>query len=313
MADTIPTRRFSAVSCLATCFLFAAGSASAQSDGYVLFLDRYLSGDYYYAPLGDVDAQNPRYIRPRRLRLPSSFRRNLEIGNADVSPDGTTIVFAARRTDDYDWDIYTGTLDLSRNRIQNPQLLIGNAGSRDEDPRYSWDGSAIVYKCAGNICIYPDMYGNPALVSWCELWAPSFSPTGFAVTFVKRCGAGDSDRVWEADLATRAETVVPNASEGPDRFPFYLDDGRLVYSHLDNDSGQASLWIHDTGFAAELHDRTRSDDDPYPDKNDRNHIAFIGWNDSQNFYDLYVYRRASNDSVRLSRGTPVLGPVLFRR
>ncbi len=313
MLDAIPARRFSAAWYLAACALFAAGSASAQSDGYVLFLDRYLSGDYYYAPLGDVDAQNPQQIRPRRLRMPSAFRRSTEIGNADVSPDGSTIVFAARRTDDYDWDIYTGTLDFSRNRIRNPQLLIRNAGTRDEDPRYSWDGGAIVYKCAGNICIYPELYPNPVVISWCELWAPSFSPTGFEISYVKRCGAGDSDRVWEYDLTRRSESIVPHANEGPDRFPFYLDDGRIVYSHLDNDSGQASLWVNDTGYVSLLHERTRSDDDPYPDKTDRNHIAFIGWNDRSNFYDLYMYRMSSSDSVRLSRGTPVLGPVLFRR
>jgi len=156
--------------------LFASRPALAQADGYVLYLNEYLTGDYYYAPLSAIDSESPPLVNSRQLRLPRGFRRGVELGNADVSIDGTTIVFAARSTVDLDWDIYTGTIDRFRRRIRNVQGLIQTAGGRDEDPRVSWDGASVVYKCDGNICIYPEIYPNPVVESWCELWAPSFDP-----------------------------------------------------------------------------------------------------------------------------------------
>ncbi|MBT8079177.1 MAG: hypothetical protein KJO31_11425 [Gammaproteobacteria bacterium] len=294
------------------CLLFTSRPALAQSDGYVLYLNEYLTGDYYYASLWGLDSESPPLVNPRQLRLPRGFRRNVELGNADVSIDGTTIVFAARSIADLDWDIYTGTIDRFRRRIRNVQGLIQTSGGRDEDPRISWDGASVVYKCDGNICIYPEVYPNPVVESWCELWAPSFAPSGYAVSYTKRCGDGGSDRIWEYDLLTGEEAPVPNIGGGADRFAYYLDDGRLVYSHIDSESGTSSLWEHDTGSVSLLHDRTSSDDDPYPDKHDRDRIAFIGWNDDSGHYDLYLYRRSHGDSVRLTGNRPVLGPVLFR-
>ncbi len=297
---------------LAACALSFSSTALARDDGYVLFLDEYLAGDYYYARLSDLDGDNPPQIHPRKLRLPRKFQRNVEIGNADVSADGSTIVFAARKTSDYNWDIYYGSIDLRRSRIRKVRLLVGAAG-RDEDPRISWQGTSIVYKCDGNICIYPAIYPNPVVVSWCELWAPSFALSGYGVSFTKRCGDGDSDRIWQYDLLTGDETPIPNEGDRADRFAHYMDDGTLVYSHIDKDTGTSSLWVHGAGYASLLHDRTRSDDDPYPDKRDRNHIAFIGWDDNGANYDLYVYRRSRGDSVKLSDDISVLAPVLFRR
>jgi hypothetical protein len=291
-------------------YLFS-GTAIAQDDGNVLYLSEYLHGDYYYARLRDVDRSNPRFIRPRKLRLHSSFRENVELGNHDVSYFGKKIVFAARNTIDYDWDIYIGTIDLRRKRIRNVDRIIRNIGARDEDPRFSWDGTQIVYKCGGDICVYPEFnYTNPVVKSWCELWAPSFDPSGYRISYTKRCGGRSDDRVWQYDLLTGSESAVPSATSSTDRFSQFLDDGRIVYSHIDIAAARSSLWIYDSGYVSQLHDQTESDDDPYPDKHDRNHIAFIGWEDDG--YDLYVYRQSRGDAVRLSDGLPILAPVLFR-
>jgi hypothetical protein len=295
---------------LAVLLALLSGTAHAQADGNVLYLSEYLYGDYYYAALGDID-RYPRPIRPRKLRLPSSFRAGVELGNHDVSRDGKTIVFAARYTTDYDWDIYTGTIDLSNQRIHSVNLLVRTIGARDEDPRFSWDGTQIVYKCAGDICMYPDLlYTNPVVASWCELWGPSLDPSGYRIAYTKRCGPSSDDKVWQFDLLTGVESAVPSDDGSTDRFAHFLDDGRIVYSHIGPDGAEASLWIHDSGYVSLLHDRTDSDDDPYPDKHDRDHIAFIGWDIDG--YSLYVYRQSRGDSVRLSYGRPILAPVLFR-
>ena len=294
----------------ATTLLFPR-AALANDDGNVLFLSEYLHGDYYYARLGDIDGAAPAAIRPRKLRLGSRFRARVELGNHDVSYDGKTIVFSARKTSDYDWNIYTGSIDLAKRRIRKVRRIIRNVGMRDEDPRFSWTGEQIVYKCGGNICIYPEgVYTNPVVQSWCELWAPSFDLSGYRITFTKRCDDANDDRTWQFDLSTGAETPLPVTAGSTNRFPQFLDDGRILYSRLDIDAGRSSLWVHDSGYLMPFHDRTQSDDDPYQDKHDGNHIAFIGWGETG--YDLYVYRQSLGDSVRLSYGVPILAPVLFR-
>lgn len=293
------------VACLSKTVFAAPGT-----DGFVLFFDEYLYGDYYYASLGDVDRNDPYPIQPRKLRLPSPLKSNLEIGNADVSSDGTMIVFAARNTSDYDWNIYLGTLDLWRRRIVNVGIIVGDAGVRDEDPRFSWDSSQLVYKCDGNICIYPEIYSNPVVESPCELWSPAFERSGYVISYIERCGGPDSDRIWERNLLDGYGREVPNQGGGADRFPQYVDDGQLVYSHTDMATDTSSLWIHNAGTAMLLHDRTPSDDDPYLDKHDPDHLAFIGWENGG--YNLFIYRHSRNDSVRLTNGIPILGPVLFR-
>lgn len=301
---------FKALALVFVACLSKAAVAAPGADGYVLFFDEYLYGDYYYADLGDVDRNSPYPIRPRKLRLPSWLKSHLEIGNADVSYDGRTIVFAARDTSDYDWNIYAGTIDLWHRRIVDVGLVVADAGVRDEDPRFSWDSTQLVYKCDGNICIYPEIYPNPVVESPCELWAPAFERSGYVISYTQRCDGPGSDRIREHHLLSGEEREVPNQGGGADRFPQYIDDGELIYSHIDAATDTSSLWIHNAGTAMLLHDRTASDDDPYFDKHDPDHLAFIGWEDDG--YNLFIYRHSRNDSVRLTSGMPIVGPVLFR-
>lgn len=301
----------------------AVAPNAAADDGYVVFLSEYLSGDYYVAELGEVDGNNPRMINPRKLSLPKRFRSKVELGNHDVHANGSLMVFAARRKSNLDWDIYTGTIDLGRARISNVERIVHTVHGRDEDPRFSWDANTtstrVVYKCDGNICIYPTPPGGNPVVedSECELWAPSFDPSGKWVSYARRCDGAASDRIWRYGLLNRVDFAVPlpEQGSGPDRFAHFLGDGDVVYSHISYDQqrrAEASLWRYSTKYetVSLLHDRTGSDDDPYPDKHDANHVAFIGWQDGG--YDLFIYRRDRNDSVQLTSGIGVLAPVLFR-
>jgi Tol biopolymer transport system component len=311
---------------IAVVLLSAWTGARASDDGYVLFLSSYLSGDYYVAPLNDIDVAEPAPIQPRKLRLPRRFRDRVQLGNHDVSPDGRTIVFAALSRIDPDWDLYTGRIDLKSARIRDVAPLIQNsfegAPSRDEDPRFSWDGSQIVYKCDFDICVHGPQTGLIERVaeSPCELWGPSFDPTGYSISYTRRgepsggsCNADpELDRIWLKDLTSGQTTGLPPATPdgGPDRFAHYLGDGRVIYSHIDGATRGASLYAIENGSIYLFHDQTRSDDDAYPDRHDPNHIAFIGWENGG--YRLFVYRQEQADAVRLTSGFPILAPVLFR-
>jgi len=301
-------------------------AAGGSEDGYIVYLSRYLDGDYYVAALGDVDVASPPLIKPRKLRLPRRFRNQVEIGNHDVSPDGRTIIFAATSKTNPDWNIYQGSINLARARITAITRLIGDSipdrPTRDEDPKFSWDGSQIVYKCDFDICVHGPQTGlvERVATSPCELWSPSFDRTGYSISYTQRGEEADGgcdddprkDRIWLQDLTRMEAREVPlgTVGGGPDRFAHYLGDNRIVYSHIDGETLGASLWVYENGRVSLLHNETRSDDDPYPDKQDPNHIAFIGWQDGG--YQLFMYRRDRNDAVQLTRDLPVLAPVPFR-
>jgi hypothetical protein len=280
------------------------GDPPPQGDvSYVLYLDRYVSGDFYLARLPDLVPDNPDPVNPEIVTL-KKFKGKL--GNPDVSADGRTIVFGALVRND--WNIYTGDLDVVTREVTNINPLADRRGVREEDPRYSWDGQQVVYKCDGDICLFPEIAPNPVVSSGCELWGPSFHPAGTRVSYTARCGADQTDRIFIYDWGTGQTTAVPNLDGGPDRFSHFLGDGRLVYSHLDPQDGTASLWSYAGGNSSLLHDRTISDDDSYADKRDWEYLAFIGY---QGGYNLFIYRGSRMDSVQLTQDRPVLGPVVF--
>ncbi len=276
---------------------------SPAAGAYVLYLDEYITGSYYLAALPDLQADQPAPISPRQVAL-KNFRGRL--GNPDVSPDGRRIVFAGLLRND--WGIYTGKLDVMRSQVTDIVALANRRGIREEDPRFSWDGQQVVYKCNGHICLYPERVPGPVVASACELWGPAFHPAGTRLAYTARCGAPESDRIHVYDLATGQTQVVANADGGPDRFAHFRGDGTLIYSHLDPAAGDASLWRYAGGQTALFHDRTVSDDDPYADKTDWEYLAFVGYEEG---YNLFIYRESRGDSVRLSQGLPVLGPVIF--
>jgi hypothetical protein len=279
------------------------GPPLPAAGAYVLYLDEYITGGYYLAALPDLQSDQPAPISPRRVTL-KNFRGRL--GNPDVSADGRRIVFAGLLRNE--WGVYAGKLDVIRSEVTDIVALANRRGIREEDPRFSWDGQQVVYKCAGDICLHPERAPGPVVVSACELWGPSFHPAGTRLAYAARCGAPESDRIHVYDLATGQTQVVANADGGPDRFPHFRGDGALIYSHLDPAAGEASLWRYAGGQTTLFHDRTVSDDDPYADKTDWEYLAFVGY---QERYNLFIFRESRRDSVRISQSVSVLGPVIF--
>ena len=295
---------------------FACGAAMAQPD-FAIFLDSYPRGSLHLVELPDLDAPRVKTVRsePLSLDLPRKYRRKFQVANGDVHSDGSNrrIVFGGRTSSNSSWDIYLADVDVATGTLGNVRELIANRNIREEDPRFSWDGLQVVYKCDGKIClINTDGTGEREIVAknGCELWAPALDSSGFVVTYVERCGDAESDRIVRYSMLSGQSTVVPNTGGGPDRFPHFTVTGEIVYSHIDRDTDTASLWLYiDGSGTALLHDETSSDDDPYAYRIDRDYLAFIGW--EQDVYSLYMYRMGSQQAVRLTQGVNVLGPILF--
>jgi Tol biopolymer transport system component len=304
------TRRQSAVrwtlAAVALCCV-SIGVARAQ-DQYVLYIDGFPARKLYLAQLRGLAQDFPPRISPRAVRLPRPMGK---FGNPDVSSDGGRVVFPTLFKDE--WDIYTGTLDPTRREVRNVRPLVAATGVREEDPRFSWDGQEVVYKCDGSICLHPERGSRPNPVvsaEGCELYGPSFHPTGGVISYTARCGAEGLDRIRIAELSTGNVIEVPNGDGGADRYSHFLADGTLLYTHQDPQSGSESLWIYDceSGTVRLFHNRANSDADPYANKSNPEYVAFVAY---RRGYDLFVYRRSREDSVRLSSRAKVLGPVIF--
>lgn len=76
--------------------------------------------------------------------------------NAHFSPDGKKIVFMGITPGTGNWDIFTCTLSSS---AQPANLSAMHAGGRNEDPKFSSDGSAIIFKNDGVLTLM-DTLGN---------------------------------------------------------------------------------------------------------------------------------------------------------
>lgn len=66
--------------------------------------------------------------------------------NANISPDGKSIVFMGKQQNA--WNIYTWELDS--NKLPT-NLTMSSGETKNEDPKYSFDGKSIVYKRNGDI------------------------------------------------------------------------------------------------------------------------------------------------------------------
>ena len=292
-------------------------SCDAAQPDYVVFLDDYPKGRFHLTVLPCLSGAEVNVVTPRELALdlPRKLRRTFQVGNGDVFNDGDRrrIVFGGRASSRDHWGIYHGVIDVDRGLIKDIEALVSTPSIREEDPRFSSDGQWIVYKRNGEIWRVNAQDPNPFAVpelfhgeDGCELWAPSMR--AYAVTYARRCG-GAPDRIVYHVEGTLPQTL-PSPGDGPDQFAHFTLTGDVVYSHFDTSENRSSLWLYIPNARPQLlHDETRSDDDPYAERDGNEYIAFAGWGESR--YDLHVFRRSVQNAVRITDSINVFGPILF--
>lgn len=84
-----------------------------------------------------------------RLATISKNWKVIHAMNGHFSPDGNSIVFMGSKAGLKDWDIFITHFDGQR--WVEPMNLTGPNDKRDEDPKFSPDGTSIVYKTDGAI------------------------------------------------------------------------------------------------------------------------------------------------------------------
>ena len=317
-----------------------AAAQPVPEPSYAVFLDDYPKGDFYFVDLNTAAAEPRASGRGKKkqststggpvrlgldLDLPRRDVRQFQLGNGDIHVDssGTRhIVFGGRIGDGGSWDIYAAEVDIESARLRAVRRLIAGTNSdgtpaREEDPKFSWDGGQIIYKCHNKICLADSngsFIGEMASLTGCELWAPALDLSGGVMAYVQRCDGPDSDTIYRHFIGG-SRTEVPKTADEPDRFPQFNGVGDIIYSHLDRDAGSSRLLSYVGGQSLSgFYDTLGADDeDPYVFKPNDAFTAFISWHGSG--YSLYlVDRTGSVESLRrlTGDGGNVLGPILMR-
>ncbi|RME09515.1 MAG: hypothetical protein D6802_11815 [Ardenticatenia bacterium] len=158
------------------------------------------------------------------------------------SPDGTRLAYAARRAKN--WDVYL--LDLR----DGSETRLTTDPHYDGEPAWSPDGTrlAFVSQRAGDLDIFlldlrDGSLQNLTADSPAHEFSPAWSPDGRTLAFIStRNGTGD---LFALDLAT-GDVAPLLVSDGEERHPHYLPDGRLVLQRTLGRETQVGVWTPET-------------------------------------------------------------------
>lgn len=149
-----------------------------------------------------------------------------EISDAQLVVGASSTVFAARASDDDDWDIY-----LSANGDDATQLTT-NPGD-DRWPRVLPDESGVVYNADGRIWMM-DLDGGRQRPITDDVAGPDFEPSiapdGSRIAFTS--GRSGNEDIWVVNFDG---TGLRNLTEHPstDAWPFWSLDGERIYWQTD--------------------------------------------------------------------------------
>ncbi|HEX8291014.1 MAG TPA: protein kinase, partial [Pyrinomonadaceae bacterium] len=160
-----------------------------------------------------------------------------------LSPDGKSLIYAARSADD--WDIY-----WQRVGGRNPRNLTEDSHTDDTHPAFSPDGESIVFRSErekGGLFVM-GATGESARRLTDDGFYPAWSPDGREVAFstegftdpnVRRLGPS---MVWVVNVATGEKRQLTDAKTGDAAQPAWSPSGALVAYWGIHKGGQRDIW-----------------------------------------------------------------------
>lgn len=205
-------------------------------------------------------------------RIDSAAWNIVDPMNARFSPDGQRLVFMGRQ--DGNWHVFSWTLGSP----QAPANLTATIGGRNEDPKYSFDGAAIVIKHEGDIRIGTLAADGRSVSAWdvvthdgwtTEESMPYLTPSGKYLFYI--VGTGDAMRVWRMDMHTRKATQFSTPPAGAhEYYPIVRDYSTYFYTRTLAGTRNDQILRHPIGQAGgkpevpALNDCDRDNSDPAP-------------------------------------------------
>lgn len=147
--------------------------------------------------------------------------------NGHFSPDGQSIVFMGISSED-SWDIFEyDLLDL-----QPVNLTTSSVNTRDEDPKYSNDGTKVIFKRNGNLAVLNlsdmtiDVLTNNGTDT--EYGMPYYSTDDTKALFGFRNTSGDGLGVW--DFNSSSASILYDKVSISEYYPITIDDDSFYFA-----------------------------------------------------------------------------------
>ena len=232
--------------------------------------------------------------------------------NPNFSPDGSLVAFMAVPANSAAVPgSFWSYLEIYLYDFVTQQLIpLTNNINADEDPKFSPDGSKIVFKRGGDVHVMT-LDGSvmvPSLTSTAdEESGPYYSPAGInkiAYWFTYYDGGYKNERIWWMNNdGTSPEQLVPDSDVRIMYYPVFLDSERLAYTRwLSNPTELDQLHIYnfntDTDSPVAFRDDSANDSDAFPLYT----LNLMGFSSTRagSGYDLYIGDLQSGDAWDLT-------------
>ncbi len=204
------------------------------------------SGAIIYHCYSDYDAWDSKLFM---YNFETNTKTELSLGwnidnemNADISPDGSKIVFMGDNSGlPRDWDIYIWSIG-SNNEPTN--LTLGN-NLRDEDPKFSPDGNSIIFKQNGDIKIM-DLLGN--IIT-------EITNDGFNIEESMPYFTTDAQKIIYAQGAREHSDIYLINLDGSGKIPLYSQNGVAEYYPIVKNSSSFyyTRWVSSTNHNDQIY------------------------------------------------------------
>jgi len=225
--------------------------------------------------------------------------------NAHFNNDGTKIVFMGEATKGGKWDIYLWTVGST----SAPVNLTAGDGCRDEDPKFSPNGTKICFKQTpaggvGNLKIM-DLNGvitNSVTNNTIESGMPYFTKDSAALLYAR--GAGSTSDIYMVNVDGTNDHALANVSGVQEYYPIVRDSATFLYTRwvsATNQSDQVYLGYFANNTRTSLPFNTTNADysDAFPCDSSKV-VLSCDKTGGSGAYDLYIADMTSGSMYSLS-------------
>lgn len=221
--------------------------------------------------------------------------------NAHFSPDGKSITFMGIGVATDSWDIFTYELGSSL----QPENLTSQGAYRDEDPKYSFDGTKICFKRNGHLSEIELASKSVRVLSGddgIEYGMPYYSVSGDKIVFGGGSGSETFIGLW--DIASAKMSKLYDKEGTVEYYPITIDEESFYYTgHVSASSPYDQLYIgHWDGSAAQYlpFNKTNADYSDACPVSDNWLILCSTRQGSRGQYDLYIANKLTGAIYPLS-------------
>ena len=226
--------------------------------------------------------------------------------NGHFSPDGRLITFMGIG-ENGSWDIFLYTL----NSNEQPRNLTAYSSGREEDPKFSFDGSKIVFKQDGQLAEYLLASATIRKVTstpGTEYSMPYYSTDGKEI--VCSVGAGSNSSICSVNLADKSVKTLYNRINILEYYPVTIDDKSFYYTASLSETSKCDQLFRGfwSGLRSEklLFNESSADySDPFP-VNDEWLLLSSTRAGSKGGYDLYIASATGQAIFSLSEYNPAI-------